>query len=202
MKLNRLETHDRLQHFIQDQSQTIWQGAEDCLKKNPDSLRLQEKSHYIYLFAHPRTDDDGVTKRFLWQSRLSKPKPQTNSYLFRAKSKTDIIEICWLLPPQELWKQYQKGNVTHHPIVLWSIDQFINNRKKLEEADPDDWSDEQALNILLSCVKEAAEIKLRNEAFASTDAVRDLPFPQYCLESCPTLLADQFHNNPQAHIAI
>jgi len=121
MKLNRLETHDRLLHFKKDQEANIFQGAEDCLKKNPDSLFFQSKSPYIYIFAHPRTCDDGVTKKMFWQPRLWKPKAQTNSYLFRAKSNTDIIEICWLLPPKELWNQYILDNVTEHKEVLWSI---------------------------------------------------------------------------------
>ena len=52
MKLNRLETHDRLIHFKKDQEANIFQGAEDCLKKNPDSLFFQSKCPYVYLFAH------------------------------------------------------------------------------------------------------------------------------------------------------
>ncbi len=142
MKLNRLETHDRLEHFVEDQSINIAQGATDCLRKNPLSIALQEKSPYIYIFAHPRTADDGVTKKMFWQPRLTKPTPQTNSYLFRAKSNTDIMEICWLLPPSEMWNQYKKGNVTEHEWVLWSIDQYKNNKKKMSLPEPDDLSDE------------------------------------------------------------
>jgi hypothetical protein len=142
MKLNRLETHDRLKHFIKDQSQVIFQGADDCLKKNPLSLEIQQYSPYIYLFAHPRTHDDGVSKRLLWQPRLTKPKAQTNSYLFRGKSNTDLVEICWLLPPHETWSQYKKGNVTENDLVLWSINQFINNKKDLESPEHDDLSDD------------------------------------------------------------
>lgn len=153
MKLNRLETHDRLEHFKNDQSQTIWQGADDCLKKNPLSLALQDKSPYIYIFAHPRTADDGVTKRMLWQPRLTKPQAQTNSYLFRAVSKTDILEVMWLIPPSELWPQYQRGNLTEEPTILWSIDQFKNNRKKLEMAEHDDLSDEKVYQIYRDVVK-------------------------------------------------
>lgn len=149
MKINRLETHDRLEYFKQDQAQTIWQGATDCLTKNPLSLALQEKSPYIYIFAHPRTSDDGVNKRMLWQPRLTKPKAQTNSFLFRAVSKTDLLEICWLIPPRELWSQYQRGNVTEEPTVLWSINQFLYNRKKLETAEYDDFSDEKVKAIYL-----------------------------------------------------
>jgi hypothetical protein len=164
MKIDRLETHDRLQHFIEDQSNTIWQGADDCLKKNPYSLKLQEKSPYIYIFAHPRTTDDGLNKRMLWQPRLTKPTAQTNSYLFRAQSNTDIIEICWLLPPREMWNQYQTGQVCESNWVLWSIEQFEHNRKDLDKPFPDDWSDTQARNIMIEVLKES----MRETSAAST----------------------------------
>lgn len=93
MKVDRLETHDRLEHLVQDQSNVIFQGAEDCLKVNSLSLALQQHSDYVYLFAHVRTSDDGFSKRILWQPRLTKPKAQTNSFLFRAIPKTGEIEV-------------------------------------------------------------------------------------------------------------
>lgn len=148
MKLNILEAHDRLLHFKKDQAQTIFQGAEDCLKKNPDSLFFQSRSPYVYLFAHPRTADDGVTKRMLWQPRLWKPKAQTNSYLFRAISNTDLIYVCWLLPPEEMWDQYDKGKVTASEDVAWSITHYRCNRAKLEADDPNDLTDEQGKPIM------------------------------------------------------
>lgn len=147
MKLNRLETHDRLEHFKKDQELNIWQGADDCMKRNSLSLALQDKSPYIYMFAHPRTCDDGVTKKMFWQPRLTKPTPQENSYLFRAISKTDVLEICWLIPPKELWSQYQRGNVTEEPTILWSINQFRHNRKQLEAKEHDDLSEDRILAI-------------------------------------------------------
>lgn len=147
MKLNRLETHDRLLHFKKDQNDTLQQGAEDCLKKNPVSLAMQDKAPYVYLFAHPRTSDDGYKKRMLWQPRLTKPFAQTNSYLFRAISKSDIIEVCWLLPDEKMWKQYAKGKVTENELVLWSIDQYMNHRADLERPDKDDLSDERVAKI-------------------------------------------------------
>lgn len=154
MKINRLETHDRLQHFVKDQSANIFQGAEDCLKKNPDSLAIQEKSPYVYIFAHPRTDDDGVTKRMIWQPRLSIPEAQTNSYLFRALSHSDIIEIVWLLPPREMWSQYEKNKVTESNEVAWSINQFRYNKKELEKPHPEDMTEERARLILKAIVDE------------------------------------------------
>lgn len=149
LKLDRLEAHDRLEHLIKDQWSTISQGAEDCLKKNPDSIALQEKSPYIYIFAHPRTHEDGVNKRLLWQPRLTKPKAQTNSYLFRAVSKSDILTICWLIPPREMWDQYRKGNICESNLVLWSINQFQYNREDLEKSDPDDLPDHRTREIWL-----------------------------------------------------
>ncbi len=147
MKLDRLETHDRLEHFKKDQNDAIVQGLNTCLKQNPLSIALQERSPYIYIFAHPRTREDGV-KCMYWQPRLSKPTAQTNSYLFRVKSFTDECEIMWMIPPSEMWTQYEKGKVTESDISCWSIDQFKNNRKKLEEREPDDLPDTRGLMIL------------------------------------------------------
>ena len=157
MKLNRLETHDRLLHFKKDQAQNIFQGCEECLKKNPLSLALQEKSTYIYIFAHPRTDDDGVTKKMFWQARLSKPEPQTNSYLFRAISNTDMVEVMWLLPPQEQWKQYNERNVTESNEVLWSIRQFTQNRERMSQPEPEDLPEELGRTILQKVILEHIE---------------------------------------------
>ena len=132
MKVNRLETHDRYQYFLNNQSKNIWIGAEECLKKNPYSLAIQENCPYVYIFAHPRTAEDGVTKKIFWEPRISKPEAQSNSYLFRAISKTDSVEICWIIPSEEMWDQYKKGNVTESSIVTWSISQFRYNKKWLE----------------------------------------------------------------------
>jgi hypothetical protein len=154
MKINRLETHDRLQHLKKEQTSSIVQGLNDCLFKNEYSLALQEKSPYIYIFAHPRTHDNGVDKVMYWQPRLLKPEAQTNSYLFRAISKSDLVEPVWMIPPEEMWPEYKKGNVTEHEVVLWSIDQYINNKKGLERSEPDDLSEEQAKNILMHVFEE------------------------------------------------
>ncbi len=169
MKLNRLETHDRLLHLKQDQALNVAQGAEDCLKKNPLSIGLQQYSPYIYLFAHPRTADDGVNKKMIWQPRLTKPIPQTNSYLFRAISGTDQIEVCWLLPPREMWPQYKKGNVTQHELVNWSIEQYTKNREGLEKPCSDDLSDIQCANIYRKVAAEIDEDN-RKDKFIKLDS--------------------------------
>ena len=154
MKLNLFETHDRLLSFKKEQAVNLSQGAEDCLKRNSLSIRLQKYSPYIYLFAHPRTADDGIKKRMLWQPRLTKPNAQTNSYLFRAKSNSDEIEICWMLPPREMWPQYQKGKITESEMVLWSINQFLFNRYSLEKPYTDDLDDEKCKWIMKTVAME------------------------------------------------
>lgn len=170
MKLNRLETHDRLVHLKKDQALNVSDGAEVCLKKNRLSIGLQQYSPYVYLFAHPRTADDGVTKKMFWQPRLTKPVAQTNSYLFRAISNTDQIEVCWLLPPREQWAQYKKGNVTEHELVRWSIDQFQMNREYLEKPYPDDLSEEQIANIYRKVAMEIDEENRMNKLYAKPDS--------------------------------
>lgn len=165
MKIHKLDAHDRLLHLQKEQALNLSQGAEDCLKKNDLSIKLQQYSTYIYLFAHPRTADDGVTKRMIWQPRLSKPYAQTNSYLFRATSNTDLMEICWLLPPREMWSQYKKGNITQNEWVTWSIDQFLHNRKQLEEPFKDDLSDEIAKNIMIKVASEMDEENLMKKTY-------------------------------------
>jgi hypothetical protein len=165
MKLNRLETHDRLQHLKKDQALNIAEGANDCLKRNSLSIALQSYSPYIYIFAHPRTADDGVTKRMIWQPRLTKPNPQTNSYCFRALSNTDNMEVCWLLPPKEMWAQYEKGNITEHELVIWSIDQYKNNMKGLSSPEKDDLEDEKVRNIYTRVYREMKEDDLKDKLY-------------------------------------
>ena len=153
MKLKRLETHDRLSHFKQDQADNLFQGVDDCVRRNKDCVAMQAHFPYVYIFAHPRTADDGVTKRMIYQPRLSKPAAQTNSYLFRLLSNTDVVEIIWILPPREMWGQYQKGKVTESEDVLTSIYNFIHKRKELEAPHKDDWSDERIRRTLRAIQK-------------------------------------------------
>jgi hypothetical protein len=148
MKINRLEAHDRLGFFKEDQSVNVFKGAEDCLKENWLSLFLQEHSPYIYMYAHPRTLENG-DKALYWQPRLSRPKSSTNAYLFKAKSKTDLIEVCWLIPPMEIWPQYVKGMLFEDPIITWSIDQFKTKKAKLDASEQDDLPEHRMREIYL-----------------------------------------------------
>lgn len=152
MKITTLDAWDRLQHFKSHDHQ-----IGECCQNLIDQRPFGERSFYI--FAHTRTDDDGVTKRLIWQPRLTRPKPQTNSMLFKWIKGTDNIKVCWMIPDRAMWRQYNKGNVTESNIVGWSIDQFENHREQLAANDPDDPSDAEINRIYREISDEAKRKK-------------------------------------------
>jgi hypothetical protein len=136
MKIDIYDASDRLQH-LKKQSVDIGECCQDLVDKRPFG------DIPFYIFAHARTDDDGVTKRLLWQPRLTKPKAQTNSMLFKAYPGTDIIKVIWMIPAREMWDQYEKGKLAENKTVVESIHDFQHNRSRLEAKEPDDLSDEK-----------------------------------------------------------
>src|SRR5271166_327710 len=143
MKINRLETHDRYQFFTK-QNFDIGECCQNLIDRRPFG------EYPFYIFAHARTDDDGVRKRLIWQPRLTKPEAQTNSMLFKAYPGKDIVKVIWMIPARELWDEFKRGNMTENETVLQSIRDFQNNRLALEAKEPDDLSDEQINAIYLS----------------------------------------------------
>ena len=152
MKINRLDAHDRLQH-LKSQSFDIGECCQDLINKRPYG------EHPFYIFAHARTDEDGVTKRLIWQPRLTKPKAQTNSMLFKAYPGTDTIKVIWMIPAREMWGQFGKGLLTDSKVVCDSIRDFQHNRNKLEENEPDDMTDEQVSAIYKELSLDANRLK-------------------------------------------
>ncbi len=142
MKLDRLETHDRYLHFTKQQFD-IGECCEEVIRNRPNEFGNRP----FYIFAHPRTDDDGVTQRLIWQPRLTRPKPQTNSMLFKAYPPTDVLKVIWIIPKRELWPNYGIGLICENKTISESIENFKNNRKKLEQADNEDLSDDDACKI-------------------------------------------------------
>lgn len=135
LTLDRLDAHDRLQH-LKKQDFDIGECCQNLIDQRPFG------NHAFYIFAHARTDDDGVTKRLIWQPRLTKPKAQTNSMLFKAQPGSQDVRVIWMLPPREMWSQYHQGCVTDHETVRQSIYDFENNRLWLERKEDDDLDDE------------------------------------------------------------
>jgi hypothetical protein len=149
LKVNTLETHDRLLHFNKTQSHNL----SDCCQRLMDQRPFGDRPFYI--FAHKREIgldekfslycsgvykfiEDVPTHRMIWQPRLTKPKAQTNSMLFKGYPGTDMVKVIWIIPERELWDQYKKGKMTECKTIVESIDKFENDRAYLEKPDPDD----------------------------------------------------------------
>jgi len=172
MKVNFLETHDRLQ-YLTKQDFSIAECCQDLINKKPFG------DHSFYIFAHARTEDDGINKRLIWQPRLTKPKAQTNSMLFKAYPGTDILKVIWMIPSRELWDQFGAGLMLENKTVSESIRDFQYNRKKLEAKESDDLSDEQIdliySDIAKSAVYSANAKRATSEASSASYQQLDLP---------------------------
>ncbi len=152
MKIDRLETHDRYEYFTK-QNFDISECCQNLIDQRPFG------EYPFYIWVHARTDDDGVTKRLIWQPRLTKPKASTNSMLFKAYPGTDVINVIWMIPDRELWPQYKKGNVTANQIIVNSIVAFRENRELLEQKEKDDLNDAQIDGIYKELSQKAKCLK-------------------------------------------
>lgn len=153
IKINPLDAHDRYKHFTK-QSFSISECVQDIINQRPYG------NHPFYIFAHSRTDEDGTTKRIIWQPRLTKPTSQTNSMLFRAYPGTDNVKIIWMIPPREMWGSYKKGNVAENELVYQSIQDFKHNKAQLDAPEEDDLSDEEINQIYKEISQQAKHNKM------------------------------------------
>jgi hypothetical protein len=158
MKIDRIDAYDRFKHFTK-QDFNISECCQDLIDKRPFG------HHPFYIFAHSRTDDDGITKRLIWQPRLTKPKAQTNSMLFKAYPGTDIIKVLWMIPARELWPQFTKDKMTANQTIVDSINDFINNRAKLDAKEEDDLTDDQIDSIYRSLSLQANADKMMGRLY-------------------------------------
>lgn len=141
MKLNRLETHDRLHYFLNQQFQ-----MGDCAQSLIDQQPFGE--HPFYILCHPRTHDDGINKRYIWSPWIWKSRAQTNAMLLKAYPNSDIVKIMWILPPREMWNSFKTGTIFESSLILNSIYAFEKDKSSLEQPEPDDPPIEQAQMIV------------------------------------------------------
>jgi hypothetical protein len=153
MKIDRLETHDRFQHFVKGEFD-ISKTCQSIVDTRPfgdvpfyifahkREIGLDER-YSLWLQMDPTTPfSDVPSARLIWQPRLTKPEAQENSMLFKAYSGSDNIKIIWIIPQRELWEQYERGNVTENSLVKESIELFKTDKKKLECKEDDDLPEE------------------------------------------------------------
>lgn len=148
MKIDLHETHDRLKD-VKNQWEVISKGCMDCIRNVPDAVTFP-----FYVFAHPRTieldekldlvrsgfikkREDMPSVRMIWSPRITKPKAESNSYLFLARKNSDQIRVIWMLPRKEDWNNYAPGQLMHHEDSWISIQNFIHCKEKLEAPEKD-----------------------------------------------------------------
>jgi hypothetical protein len=187
MIINPLEAHDRLEKF-KSKSEDISQTCQDIINQRPFG------NHPFYIFSHKReiglderismfnqdltaalkdltykrrwnSMEEVPNARIIWQPRLTKPRAQTNSMLFKAYPGQDIIKVIWMIPPRELFSQYGKDKLTENPVVCESIYDFENNRAKLEAPEDDDLNDDQIDAVYKEIQTEARMKKVRQRQF-------------------------------------
>ena len=144
MKVNRLESHDRLLAY-QKQHEDMGVAVSECIKNVPDEIHFP-----FYVYGHSRTVgfDEKLSivqhgflnvpeTRLIWMPTITKPIPTPNSYLFLAEKHTDVVKIIWMLPKRELWSQYEPGKMFHNENVWTSIQNFLHAKEKLSALDKD-----------------------------------------------------------------
>jgi hypothetical protein len=156
LKVNRLDAHDRLLSF-KKKAFDIGECCQNMIDQRPFGDRP------FYIFAHARTDDDGVNKRLIWQPRLTKPKAQTNSMLFKAYPGTDHIKVIWMIPERSMWNEFKQGKMFEDQIVADSIFKFENDRASLEHREADDLSDKEIDAIYRQIGASARQAASRNQ---------------------------------------
>jgi hypothetical protein len=185
MKINRLETHDRLLEFGK-QADYISQGCQDCINRRPPEF----ENYPFYIFAHKRElglDErfklfssgiykalqDVPTHRMIWGPRLTKPEAQINSMLFRHYPAEDIIKVIWMITEPATWGESEEGKMLENNVVSDSIHLFRTDKKKLEAKEPDDLPESKVKEIYR---KIAANQKLKlptSGAFPSASSTPD-----------------------------
>lgn len=172
MKINVLETHDRLLEF-KKQSDQIGQSCLDCIRNRPTEFGNVP----FYIFAHKRTlevderveeynkdvrmaiIDSGYKRKYMrlenvptakmiWIPRLNKPQAEENSMLFRCRPPSEDVEIIWIIPDRELFGQYNKDDMIESDVVTHSIYLFLNHKEKLMKKESDELPDETIKGIM------------------------------------------------------
>ena len=141
MKVNLLETDDRFLHFKRQDF-----GTDAQAKRIVDAKPFGDNPYYI--FVHTRQTDTTLDHRVIWQPRLLKPVPQLNSMLFRVPRNANYFEVIWIIPPVEIWHEFDKGKIHEDDVIARSIYMFSKKFYELSQPFPDDLSGEEAQDVM------------------------------------------------------
>lgn len=141
MKVNLLETDDRFKHFTSSDY-----GTNKFAKEIVESKPFGDNPYY--LFVHTRQQDTTLNHRTIWQPRMLKPIPQLNSMLFRIAKGSSDFQVIWIIPPVELWPEFDAGKVNENETIRQSIYMFQKRFHELSQPFPDDLTGEEAQNVM------------------------------------------------------
>lgn len=141
MKVNLLETDDRFLHFKRQDF-----GADEQAKKIMDAKPFGDNPYYI--FVHSRQTDTTLDHRVIWQPRMLKPVPQLNSMLFRVPRGASAFDVIWIIPPVEIWHEFDKGNIHQNEVINLSIYMFQKRFLELSQPFPDDLTGQEAQDVM------------------------------------------------------
>ena len=85
--------------------------------------------------------EDVPSVRIIWQPRLTKPKAEENSMLFKAYPPGDTLRVIWMIPDRELFQSSTKNKMMENKTVQESIYNFKFHKDKLEAKEDDDLPD-------------------------------------------------------------
>jgi hypothetical protein len=165
MKVNILDAHDRLQQF-KKQSDNISNYCQSLIDQRPFG------EHPFYIFSHARTFgldekikmfkedlfnsqfdfsykrkykhiEEVPEKKIIWQPRLTRPKSQSNSMLFKVYPGSDMLKIIWMIPDNVMWDNFTKGKLIENDLIAWSINEFTNHRERLDQPEKDDYTEDK-----------------------------------------------------------
>lgn len=174
MKVDFLETHDRLLHFKSDW-ESISQAVADCIHNVPDEIKMPfyvyghsrqiglDERFNLYFQGHWQKMEDVPSERLIWMPRISKPLAEPNTYLFKAQKGTDLVEVEWILPKRELWDQYAPDNMNHNDVIWTSIQNYHHARAEMEKPDREITLEE--INQFKRIIRGVAEWNKKEETF-------------------------------------
>ncbi len=70
-----------------------------------------------------------------------------------------------------MWGQYLTDNVTGSEEVLWSIDQYLHHRKKLEMDEPEDLSEERGKLIMQEWIANKRHDRMMKNLYLGDDVL-------------------------------
>jgi len=188
MRLDRLETHDRLLDVQKKNLNTITSGLEECIKNRPAAFTHR----HFYIHVHKRTVgldekiailqqdirevllnpllnrrfhriEDIPELRVIYMPRATRPIPSENSMLFRCFPQDgNALEPIWIIPEESTWPNYAKGMIMNDEFIAECIEIFKTNPSFFCKTDELDYNEEELKKIRIEIGKEAHAAKQEN----------------------------------------